>query len=194
MRGFLYRAPAGGHGAKRSESANMRVSMFCFLRSITLIVLVAFCSGVLPAQDTARPTTKPADRLIGEITAVDAAAGKKITVKDDATKADYTVSLADTKTFLRVPPGEKDLKKATRIDADALSVGDRVALRGKKTEDGKSFDAASVLLMTAGDLAKIHQAEQQDWQKPSISGTLTAVDAAAHQATMTARTARDPRH
>ena len=88
-------------------------------------------SGLVLAQDAAQPAAKPADRLIGEITAVDAA-GKKITVKDDAAKSEYVVSLSDTKTFLRVPPGEKDLKKATRIEASALAVGDRVALRGKK--------------------------------------------------------------
>jgi Domain of unknown function (DUF5666) len=156
------------------------------------IVLIGLCAGLLLAQDAAQPAAKPADRLIGEITAVDLA-DSKITVKDDATKVDYSVSLAETKTFLRVPPGEKDLKKATRINAEALSVGDRVALRGKKGEDGKAFSAASVLLMTAGDLAKIHQAEQQDWQKRGSSGTLTAVDAAAHQATLAARTAEGPK-
>ena len=159
---------------------------FPTLSRVLTFGLIGICSGLLLAQDAAQPVAKPADRLIGEITAVDTA-GKKITVKDDATKAEYSVSLADTKTFLRVPPGEKDLKKATRIDAEALSVGDRVALRGKKTEDSKTFEAASVLLMTAGDLAKIHQAELQDWQKRGSSGTLTAIDAAARQATMTVR-------
>jgi hypothetical protein len=193
MRGFLYKAQAGEQRAKRSgESARMSASIFCFRRSFPIIILIAFCSGALLAQDAAQPVAKPADRLIGEITAVDMA-GHKITVKDDATKTEYSVSLADTKTFLRVPPGEKDLKKATRIDAEALSVGDRVALRGKKTEDSKTFEAASVLLMTAGDLAKIHQAELQDWQKRGSAGTLTAVDTAAHQATITARGAEGPK-
>src|SRR5271166_3974915 len=194
MRGFLYEAPAWGRGAKQSdESASIGTFMTSFHHCrITLIVLIGLCSGLLPAQDAAQPAAKPADRLIGEITAVDTA-GKKITVKDDTTKVEYSVSLAETKTFLRVPPGEKDLKKATRIDAEALSAGDRVALRGKKAEDSKTFDSASVLLMTAGDLAKIHQAEQQDWQKRGTSGTLTAVDAAAHQATMNMRAAEGPK-
>jgi len=66
-------------------------------------------------------------------------------------------------------------------------------VRGKKAEDGKIFIAASVLLMTAGDLAKIHQAEQQDWQKRGSSGTLTAVDAAGHTATLNVRTAEGPK-
>ncbi len=166
--------------------------MDCLFRSTPLFLLIGICSGLVLAQDAAQPAAKPADRLIGEITGVDMAA-KKITIKDDATKAEFTVSLANTKTFLRVPPGEKDLKKATRIDAEALSVGDRVALRGKKAEDGKTFDAASVLLMTAGDLAKIHQAELQDWQKRGSAGTITTVDTAAHQATMNLRTAEGPK-
>jgi hypothetical protein len=162
------------------------------LRCIPWISLIGLCSGLLLAQDAAQPAAKPADRLIGEITAVDAA-GKKITVRDDATKTEYSVSLAETKTYLRVPPGEKDLKKATRIDAEALSVGDRVAVRGRKSDDGKSFNAASVLLMTAGDLAKIHQAEQQDWQKRGTAGTVTAVDATAHEATISVRSADGPK-
>jgi hypothetical protein len=181
-------------GAARESVVRVlaEILMPSLLGKVPLLVLISLCVGGLLAQDAAQPMAKPTDKLIGEITAVDAAA-KKITVKDDATKAEYSVSLADTKTFLRVPPGEKDLRKATRIDAEALSVGDRVALRGKKTEDGKALDAASVLLMTAGDLAKIHQAEIQDWQKRGSSGALTAVDAAAHQATMNMRTAEGPK-
>lgn len=194
MRGFPYNASTGGFGAKpHFESALPGSAFVAFLRCCTgLMAFFGLASGLVLAQDAAQPAAKPADRLIGEITAVDAA-GKKITVKDDAAKSEYVVSLSDTKTFLRVAPGEKDLKKATRIEASALAVGDRVALRGKKGEDGKTFDAASVLLMTASDLATVHQAEQQDWQKRGSSGTLTAVDAAAHQATMTTRSAEGPK-
>ncbi len=190
------RAPFGAATVALRDGATERTQRPIFppsiLRRIPLLGLIGLCSGLLLAQDAAQPAAKPTDRLIGEITAVDMA-GSKITVKDDATKTEYSVSLADTKTFLRVPPGEKDLKKATRIDAEALSIGDRVALRGKKTEDSKTFEAASVLLMTAGDLAKIHQAELQDWQKRGSAGTLTAVDAATHQATMTMRGADGPK-
>ena len=61
--------------------------------------------------------------MIGEVTSIDAAA-KKIELKGDDGAA-YTVILGDSTSFLRVPPGEKDLKKATKIAFSDLVVGDR---------------------------------------------------------------------
>src|ERR1700680_3643003 len=106
MRGFPYNALAGGFGAREHfESALPGSAFVAFLRScLPLIIFGAFGCGLVLAQDAAQSAAKPADRVIGEITAVDAA-GKKITVKDDTTKAEYIVSLSDTKTFLRVAPG-----------------------------------------------------------------------------------------
>ncbi len=162
------------------------------LTSAFLTVCLGSSSLALKAQDAAA-TTKPADRLIGEITAIDVGA-KTITVTDDTTKASIVVNLGGARTLLRVPPGEKDLKKATRIEISDLNTGDRVALRGHKGEgDGKPFEAASVLLMTAGDLEQKRKAEITDWQKRGSTGTLVSVDAAAKTAVMTARTAEGPK-
>lgn len=159
--------------------------------SACLAVCLVSPSLVVKAQDAAAP--KPADRLIGEITAIDAAA-KTITVKDDATKSPVVVNLGGTKTILRVPPGEKDPKNFTKIQLSALETGDRVALRGRKGEaEGKPFEATSVLLMTAGDLEQKRQTEISDWQKRGSTGTLVSVDAAANTALMTARTADGPK-
>ena len=157
---------------------------------LTFVACLGLWSGFVYAQDAGQTAAvKPADRLIGEVTAVDAA-NKTITIKEDKTNDSYTASLGSTKTFLHVPPGEKDLKKATRIEFSALAVGDRVALRGRKGEGGaKTFETASVLQMTAEDLQQKEKAEIADWQKRGAAGTLTAVDAAAHKVTMSVRTA-----
>ena len=157
---------------------------------LTFVACLGLWPGFVYGQEAAQPAAaKPADRLIGVVTAVDAA-NKTITIKEDKTNDSYTASLASTKTFLHVPPGEKDLKKATRIEFSALAAGDRVALRGKKGEgDAKTFETASVLQMTAEDLQQKQKAEVADWQKRGAAGTLTAVDAAAHKVTMNVRTA-----
>lgn len=158
---------------------------------ILLSACLAGCVGshslLLRAQDAAT-TPKPADRLVGEITDIDVTA-KTITVKDDATKAEVAVNLGSVKTILRVPPGEKDPKKFTKIELGDLNSGDRVALRGRKGEGTAPFVATSVLQMTAGDLEKTHQAEVADWQKRGSTGSLVSVDAASNTALMTERTA-----
>ena len=161
---------------------------------LTFVVCLGLWPGFVYGQEAGQPgAAKPADRLIGVVTAVDAA-NKTITIKEDKTNDSYIASLASTKTFLHVPPGEKDLKKATRIEFSALAVGDRVALRGKKGEgDAKTFETASVLQMTAEDLQQKEKAEVADWQKRGAAGTLTAVDAAAHKVTMNVRTADGPK-
>ena len=55
-------------------------------------------------------------RVIGEVTAVNASGGQ-ITLKTD--KGDTVeVQLGDKTLYLRVPPGEKDLKKAVKMTQD----------------------------------------------------------------------------
>ena len=65
------------------------------------------------------------------MTAVNAAE-KSFTVKEDKTGTEFSVSAASARRFLRVPPGEKDLKKAQPIDAAQIAVGDRLLARGHK--------------------------------------------------------------
>ncbi|MCU1273364.1 MAG: hypothetical protein JWO48_795, partial [Bryobacterales bacterium] len=73
------------------------------------------------------------DRVIGEVTAIDAGA-KQLTVKSDAGAA-VTANLDDKTLYLSIPPGEKDLKKAAHIALENLAVGDRAFVRGHIAED-----------------------------------------------------------
>ena len=72
------------------------------LASVLIAVLVGFAQ--------APPALKS---VIGEVTSIDGA-GKQIKLKADD-GAVYTVTLSDSTSFLRIPPGEKDVKKATKI-------------------------------------------------------------------------------
>src|SRR5947209_4674380 len=95
-----------------------------FARSVTACFLLAFCC--LGQQSETAPS-KPRERIIGTITSVDRAS-HTITVKQDNTGIEYTVQLAQAGTLLKVEPGAKDLKNATRITAGDLATGDRVEI------------------------------------------------------------------
>ena len=89
---------------------------------------------------------------------------------------DLAVQLPDEVEVLRVPPGAKDLKAATKIAVTDISVGDRVLVRGRVSEDQKSVLAASVIVMTQTDLAKAREAERTEWRRRGIGGPVKAVN------------------
>ncbi|MGA8026957.1 MAG: DUF5666 domain-containing protein [Bryobacteraceae bacterium] len=149
-------------------------------------------SGLSLAQETGSNAAKPTEHVLGTVTAVDSAA-HTVTVKEDNTGAEHNILLQNTKTLLKVPPGAKDLKSATRITADDLAVGDRVDVRGSKTENDPSAIAArSVVLMSARDLQQAHEAEATAWQH-STAGLVTSVDASAGKLNIAVRTAGVPK-
>jgi hypothetical protein len=124
--------------------------------------------------------TAPKPRVIGEITGLDAAK-KELTLKgDDGTSS--TIQLNDATKFLRVPPGEKDLTKATAIAMGDLAAGDRALVLG-------GSPATRVIVMTKADIAKKHEADRAEWQKRGVAGTVTAVDTEKKEISISMRTA-----
>jgi hypothetical protein len=121
-------------------------------------------------------------RAIGVVTAVDAAR-HEIALKPDSGGA-ITVKLTDGTVYLRVPPGEKDLKNASRIALADVGPGDRVYARGAMSQDGKSIEAVRVIVMTRADLARKHAADRVEWQRRGTAGRVTAVDPATREITI----------
>ena len=83
--------------------------------------------------------------------------------------------------ILRVPPGEKDLKNATALQAQDLQPGDRVLVRGQASAEGTgtpSSTALAVIVMKQADVAAKQQHDRDDWQKRGVGGLVTKVDAA----------------
>ena len=140
----------------------------------------------LATSGQAQTGSSQAVRPIGVVTAIDAAA-KRITLKTDAGSA-LVVLLRDDTSFVRVPPGAKDLKEARKIAFADIGVGDRVLVRGKVADDQKSIPATSVVVMTQADIAKKHEADRAEWQKRGVSGTITALEVATKQITISTRT------
>jgi Cu/Ag efflux protein CusF len=131
----------------------------------------------------AQPSAKPLQRSVGEVAAIDGEA-HKLTVKADA-GGEISVTLGEKTLFLRVPPGEKDLAKATRIALTDIAVGDRVVARGELSEDQKTMAASSIIMMSKAELAKKWERDREEWQKRGTAGTVAAIDPAAKTITVT---------
>ncbi len=148
--------------------------------SAGLVAVVLYCA-VCSAQ--APPALK---QVIGEVTSIDAA-GKQIKLKGDDGTA-LSVILGDSTSFLRVAPGEKDLKKATKIAFADVMVGDRALA----LEKDSAAPARAVIIMTKADLAQKHQHDQAEWQTRGVAGTVSALSADSKQVTLTTR-GREPK-
>jgi hypothetical protein len=81
--------------------------------------------------------------------------------------------------FVRLAPGQTDLKGAAAIQLGDLQVGDRVLVRGKLDDDGVSVDASAVIVMKQQDIAQRKQQEMQDWQRRGVGGLVKQVDTQA---------------
>jgi hypothetical protein len=154
------------------------------MKGFSCLFVSALLAAVCFAQ-TAPPPGAPApeiSRVIGEVTAVNAAA-HEIALKPDSGGA-VTVKLTDRTLYLRVPPGEKDLKKAAKIAVEDVGAGDRVLARGRMSEDRGSIEATAVIVMTRADLARKHAADREEWQKRGTAGVVTATNPAAREITI----------
>jgi Cu/Ag efflux protein CusF len=131
------------------------------------------------------------DRVIGEVTAIDANA-KQITVKLD-TGAVVPATVDEKTRYLRIPPGEKDLKNAATIAFENVAVGDRAFVRGHMAEDQKSIAAVAVIIMTKAELAQKHERDREEWKRRGMAGPVTAVNAEAKEVTISTRTREGPK-
>jgi hypothetical protein len=166
----------------------MRLLHYVGRRDLAVAVLAAnLWAWVAQAQTPAAKL----DRLIGEITAIDAGS-KRISLKSDA-GAPLAATVDDNTSYLRVPPGEKDLKKAAKIALPDVAVGDRAFVRGHMAEDQKSIAAVAVIIMTKSDLAQKHERDREEWKRRGLAGPITAINAASKEVTISTRTREGPK-
>jgi Cu/Ag efflux protein CusF len=168
-------------GEARAILPVMRKLVFIGLTSIVTAGSIAlWAQDAQPAAKAAKPS--PYISTIGEVTGVDTA-GKKLTIKPDAGEP-VSVPLDDKTHYLKIAPGEKDLKKAVESQESELKVGDRVSARSRKLDDGTLSAATTVLLMTKEELAKHQEQSIQQWQTNGLTGTVTLVNPATKEVTM----------
>ena len=168
---FLYEV----YGYTRSPT----FAILMLMKLFTLLSTLCACGAMLSAQDTAQSPAKKASYVstIGEVVTIDAAA-KQVKVKTDKGE-EVTIALQDQTSYLRMPPGEKELSKATRIELKDVGVGDRVLARTRTLEGGGMSPAASLIIMTKTDLAEFHEKSRAEWEKRGTVGTVASVDPAS---------------
>ncbi|PYX52620.1 MAG: hypothetical protein DMG76_28890, partial [Acidobacteria bacterium] len=81
--------------------------------------------------------------------------------------------------ILRVAPGERNLKNATRLQFEDLQVGDRILVAGKPGSASNSIAASSVVVMKHSDVEARQQHDLEDWQKRGLGGLVHAVEPAS---------------
>jgi hypothetical protein len=136
---------------------------------------VAGSISVEAGQQTQQPATNPAARPVGTIKTI---TGKTIVLTTDA-GPEVTIQVQDDARLLRVEPGEKDLKNAVPLQLQDLQAGDRILVRGKMADDGKTVLAASVIAIKSADIATKQAHDRDEWQRHGAGGLVKSVDAAA---------------
>lgn len=152
---------------------------------VALICCLALLGGgvLLWAQESQPPAPQvAATRSLGTVKVI---TGKSITLTTDV-GSDISVLLQDGARLLRVEPGEKDLKNAVPLELQDVQPGDRVLVRGKMADDGKSLLAASLIAMKKMDIAQKRAHEREEWQKHGVGGLVSAVDSTSGTITITA--------
>lgn len=138
------------------------------------------------AQGAADPSIT-SSRVIGEVKAIDAAA-RQMTVKTDAGSM-VTVVLSDATSYMRLPPGETTLAKATKITFADIGEGDRVLASGKVADDHKSVSPRTLVVMSKADIAKKQEKERLEWRQRGILGVISTLKLDTKEVTISTRTA-----
>ncbi|HVF50168.1 MAG TPA: hypothetical protein VNA19_08790 [Pyrinomonadaceae bacterium] len=163
------------------------------LVALALIASVAGGGRALAQTATtpAAPATQATDTgitpngVIGEVAAVDMSA-KQLFVKTNAGSV-VVVGVADSTTYMRLPPGESSLTKATKSTFAEISAGDRVFARGKVADDRKAMVARMLIINTKADIEKKQEADRAEWKRRGIVGVVSALNPATKEITLQAR-------
>jgi hypothetical protein len=125
---------------------------------------------------------KKPDYLVGEATAVDAAA-RSLTVKSDS-GGSVLVTVPEGAALLRTKPGATTLADATPLGLEQIAQGDRVMVRGVLSGDKGSLVARQVVLMTRDDIAHKQEEDRAQWRRRGVLGVVKAIDPAKGEITL----------
>ena len=139
-------------------------------------VVTGSATSLGQAQGSAEPAgAGSVARRIGSIKAI--AGGNILLTPDSGPEVNVTVD--PTTQILRIAPGEKNLKNATRLQFEDLQAGDRILVAGKPGSDSHSIAASSLVLMKHSDVEARQQHDREDWQKRGLGGWVHAVEPAS---------------
>jgi hypothetical protein len=140
---------------------------FFLLLTTSLLALAPAGAQTQAGGEAARPARQ---RLVGEVTAVDAAA-KQLTVRADSGET-ATVTTTEQTTYLRMPPGEPSLQKGQPAAFADVRVGDRVLAPGGAATGGA---ARQIILMARAATAAAGGPARDAGRR--LSGRVVSADA-----------------
>jgi hypothetical protein len=154
------------------------LSTSSLLPALLVLTLARPCYFFAQDKPASSPGSAQITKAVGVIKSIQA---DSITVAAES-GGEVTAKLMGSTRILRVPPGEKDLKNATALQAQDLQPGDRVLIRGSASTDADGHTtviaALAVIVMKQADVAAKQQHDRDDWQKRGVGGLVTKVDAA----------------
>jgi hypothetical protein len=136
-------------------------------KAMRLVVYSLLVGNLVFAQDA------PPKQVNGTVVSIDAGANELVMKADSG--GEVRVTLAAKHALRKVALGEKDLRNAATIEFGEIAVGDRVAARGKESEDQKTIAATLIAVMSSSDVAKKQQEDRADWDKRGVNGIVTAI-------------------
>jgi hypothetical protein len=160
------------------------------VRLLTVALVVVLATSAHSQSESKPAPDASISKAVGTIKSVQP---DSITVAAES-GGEVTATLSPATKIQQVPPGEKDLKNATTIQAKDLQAGDRVLVRGRAPADAqpggspagtspvvssRTIAALSVIVMKQADLSAKQQRERDDWQKRGVGGLVTKVDPAS---------------
>jgi hypothetical protein len=158
-------------------------------RGFTLTAIcLSLCAGIAVSSPGtyARAGQVPAEQALAAarpVGTIKLISGNTI-ILTTAAGSDVTVQVQDATKLVRIAPGQKDLKDAAPILLADIQPGDRILVRGKLADDGKSVVAASIIAMKKADIAEKQDREREEWQKHGFGGLVNGVDAASSTITV----------
>src|SRR6266404_7520446 len=160
----------------------------CRATCLAAVICLSLWAGIGTLAQAAQTQTAPqpaaqsasSAKPVGTIKAI---SGNTITLTTDA-GTDVTVLVQDATKLLRIAPGQTDLKDAAPIQLQDVQVGDRILVRGKLADDGKSVLAASVIAMKKEDISQKQARDREDWQKHGAGGLVNSMDPATSNITV----------
>lgn len=137
------------------------------------------------AQD--QPARQRYVSVIGSVAKVD---GQTFTVKTDKGET-TTVKFDDRTSFLRIPAGETDVKKAVKAAASEVGAGDRILAR-VRVEDPTGTPAITLYITKQAEIAQRAQKTREEWQTQAVTGSVKSVDADDKAITISVRAGAGP--
>jgi hypothetical protein len=176
----------------KDRTIRMRFDVAARAGVLTLLALGGLGSAFVLSPSVAaaqqpQAETAGAARPVGTVKTI---SGNTVTLTTDVS-GDVTVQIQDGAKLVRVAPGQRDLKSATPIQVQDLQVGDRIVVRGKFADDGKTVLASAIIAMSKSDIAAKQAHDREEWQRHGTGGLVSSIDSSAGNITIATPAAGD---